>query len=313
MKPTRLALMCTSLLAVIPACAADGAGDAEDGVSDVATGKADSPSSADAALILELVNDVRLQDHDFDEAVGLSERVAKAIVAHRDGEDSEYATDDDNHFDNLEELDAIPHVGPTAMSAMLTYAKAHKVPTKLRLDLVAREWNDAAERWETVKLESLNADLANDGITFDAQLTLGARDGIKFLRVLKNVEKASEKLGREIDFDFTWDPSDYTNLCYSGEVKRIPDAVEGLRSSLFSDYMGIQGERWGTTKKFHYSGAGGETESEWIAAQEEQDNGDTMAAWTSFDTASKDFLMMTDGGQQGDGTELFAVTIKPCL
>src|SRR5690349_13330496 len=134
MKPTRLALSLTSLLAIVPACATNGAtdGDVEDGENDVATGKEDSPSSADAAMILALANDIRLQSGEFDDQVGLSTRIADAIVAHRDGEDGEWATDDDNQFDTLEELDAIPYVGARTMKAMATYAKAHDVKTKLR-------------------------------------------------------------------------------------------------------------------------------------------------------------------------------------
>jgi hypothetical protein len=304
------ALSLSSLLAVIPGCITDGAGDAEDGENDVATGKADSPSSADAALILSLVNDIRLQNHEFDEQVGLSSRVANAIAAHRDGADGEWATGDDDHFDSLEELDAIPYVGPVAMQTMLTYAKEHDVPTKLRIDLKVREdWDGDAD----LALSSFNTQLQGEGIHFDDQLTLGARDGIKFIRVLKDVEKANEKLGREFDIDFTWNPGEYAGLCYQGELEHVTDAVEGLRYSLFSIYMGMQAERWGTHKEWNYSGAGGDTEREWIDAQrDENDHAAEIEVWTSYDTSSKDYLMMTDGGQQGDGTEFFAVTIPPC-
>jgi hypothetical protein len=81
---------------------------------------------------------------------------------------------------------------------------------------------------------------------------------------------------------------------------------------MFSIYMGVQGERFGTTKRFYFSGPGGDTEAEWIAAQNEQGNEDTMKVWTSYATSSTAYLMMTDGGQQGDGTEFFATLIKKC-
>lgn len=311
MKPTRLALSLTALFAIVPACATNDAidGDVEDGENDVATGKEDSPSLAEADKILALANDIRVWSRDFDEDVGLSTRVAEAITAHRDGEDSEWATDDDDPFDTLEELDAIPYVGPRAMEKMLAYAKAHDVTTKLRIDLAARDgWNGPM-----VSLASLNEQLASAGLKFDAQLTLGARDGLKLLRVLRDVEKANEQLGRELDLDFTWDPSEYAGLCYEGDVAQIPAAVNGLSYSLFSIYMGIQAQRWGTHKEWFYSGAGGDNEREWIAAQrDDNDQADVIAVWEAFDTTSRDFLMMTDGGQQGDGTEFFAVTIKPC-
>ena len=303
--------MClTSLL--VPACATD-EGDAEDGEFDAATGKADSPveGSADARKILALVNDPGVSDADFDNAIGLSARVAAGIVKHRDGADREPGTADDDLFDTLAELDAVPYLGPTAMRALLAYAR--RTPsTTLTFRLVAREWVDGPDQWFDVDLSTLNPELAEYGVSFPKTLTLGARDGAKFKKVLADIAVANDKLHREIEIDFTWDPSEYKGLCYTGGVTGVPAVVEGLRESMFSIYMGIQAERWGTRKIFHYSGAGGENEAEWIAAQEEQGNEDTMAVWKSFDTSSTSYLMMTDGGQQGDGTEFFAVLIRKC-
>jgi hypothetical protein len=301
------------LLSSLVACTGGDAGDAEDGEYDVATGKADLPSegSAEARMILALVNDGGVSDAELDNDGGLSTRVAEAIVKHRDGADREFGTADDNPFDTLAELDAIPYLGPAAMSAILAYAKRSDSATTLTIDLVAQEWHDGPDVWGTVKLADLNAEMAQYGVSFPNKLTMGPRDGAKFLKVMRDIEVANDKLHREIEIDRTWDPSEYVGLCYTGDVRGVPRVVDGLRESMFSIYMGIQGERWGTTKRFHYSGAGGETEAEWIAAQQEE-NADVMKVWTSFETSSKDFLMMTDGGQQGDGTEFFAVTIKKC-
>jgi hypothetical protein len=310
-RTSLVALVLSSLL--VPACASD-TGDAEDGENDVATGKADSPiaeGTANARLVLGLVNDGGVSEAELDNDAGLSARVAAAIVKHRDGADREFGTPDDDLFDTLAELDAVPYLGPSAMSALLAYAKRTGSSTTLTIELVGREWHDGPDVWSDVKLDSLNSELAADGISFPTKLTLGPRDGAKFLKVQADIAKANQKLGREIELDHTWDPSEYAGLCYSGDVRGVARTVEGLRESMFSIYMGIQGERFGTTKRFFYSGAGGETEAEWIAAQNEE-NAETMAVWTSYSTSSSAYLMMTDGGQQGDGTEFFAVLIKKC-
>jgi hypothetical protein len=314
MLRTSLIALCLSSL-LVPACASQDAGDAEDGLNDAATGKADSPISeggADARLVLGLVNDGGVSDAELDNEAGLSTRVAEAIVKYRDGADREFGTDDDKPFKTLAELDAIPYLGPAAMSALLAYAKHTGTATTLTIELVAREWHDGPDVWGTVKLSDLNTELAADHVSFPKTLTLGPRDGAKFLKVLHDIETANQKLGREIELDHTWDPSEYVGLCYTGDIRGVPRVVEGLRESMFSIYMGIQGERWGTTKRFHYNGAGeGSTEAAWIESQNEE-NADTMKVWTSFDTSSTSYLMMTDGGQQGDGTEFFATTIKKC-
>jgi hypothetical protein len=46
--------------------------------------------------------------------------------------------------------------------------------------------------------------------------------------------------------------------------------------------------------------------------RDENEHGDTIEAWESFDTRSSAYLMFTDGGQQGDGTELSATLIDRC-
>jgi hypothetical protein len=305
--PWLLSLSLTSSL--LAGCAAEPEGDIEDGEHDTATGKADSPfaeGSETAKQILALVNDPGISDYDLDEEAALSARVAKAIVAQRDGADREPVTADDNLFDTLAELDALPYVGPATMTALRDYARKISSKATLRIDLVAQEWVDGPDMWFTVKLDSLNSELAGDGISFGKQLVLGPRDGRKFLQVAADIKVANQKLHREIELEHTWDPSEYVNLCYSGDIKDIQKTVEGLRESMFSIYMGVQAERWGTTKKVHMG-----NEREWLDGQREE-NPQSVAAWERFDTSSSAYLMMTDGGQQGDGTEFFAVLIKRC-
>jgi hypothetical protein len=87
----------------------------------LAGGKADGPvaSAEETAAVLALVNTASLAE--LDEGVPLDVRAAEHIVAHRDGPDAALGTADDDPFDDLAELDAVPWVGPAAFAALVEY------------------------------------------------------------------------------------------------------------------------------------------------------------------------------------------------
>jgi len=90
-------------------------------------GKADgalSDGTADARGVLALVNDRAVGVEELDGPAGLSLRVARLIVEHRDGADRAPGTADDDAFADLAELDAVPYVGPATLRALLAYAQA---------------------------------------------------------------------------------------------------------------------------------------------------------------------------------------------
>lgn len=92
-----------------------------------AQGLVDEPSAgSDAALILGVANSASFEVLDDD--VGLDKRAAENIVAYRDGADATPGTADDDLFETLAELDAIPYVGPAALEALLSYAEQSAAP-----------------------------------------------------------------------------------------------------------------------------------------------------------------------------------------
>jgi len=110
-------------------CASTGDGD-DDG------SYAASLTAGEAQRVLDLVN---YPSHDaaaLDDEVGLDGRAATAIVAHRAGLDGRYPSPDDDPFDSLAELDAIPYVGTTALARLLAYADAHPAPARERIENV---------------------------------------------------------------------------------------------------------------------------------------------------------------------------------
>jgi hypothetical protein len=66
----------------------------------------------------------------LDDEVPLERRAAENLIIHRNGPDAVFGTADDNPFDDMQEVDAVPYVGPTALAKLLAYAtSAGYVPT----------------------------------------------------------------------------------------------------------------------------------------------------------------------------------------
>ncbi|RLB65063.1 MAG: hypothetical protein DRI90_03035 [Deltaproteobacteria bacterium] len=84
-----------------------------------------TPTQVEIELMLDFVNDTHTDFDLLDDDVGLDRRAAENIITHRDGADGNYPSSDDDPFDSLPELDAIPYVGQTALTKIYTYATTH--------------------------------------------------------------------------------------------------------------------------------------------------------------------------------------------
>ena len=105
-------------------------------------------STTDAASVLALVNypgtDLGMLDND----AGLDSRAAAAIVAHRAGPDLACPSADDDAFDDLAELDAMPYVGDVAFAKLIAYAAAHPAPADESVEgVLFRGWEAKAIVW----------------------------------------------------------------------------------------------------------------------------------------------------------------------
>lgn len=118
--------LCPLLALVIVGCVA---GDAIDGESDryIVDGKADTggiqEGTAEAGAVLHVAS--TFSRADLVDEVGLAAKAADNIIAYRNGDDEAANTSDDEKFDSLAELDAIPFVGPIAFGKLLAYAQAN--------------------------------------------------------------------------------------------------------------------------------------------------------------------------------------------
>lgn len=91
-----------------------------------ANGPTGSALTGDDA-VLALVNDLSVGFDELDIDARLNARAARNIIAHRDGADASPGTADDNLFDDIDELDDVSSVGPSALGALLDYATAQGI------------------------------------------------------------------------------------------------------------------------------------------------------------------------------------------
>lgn len=117
--------MLTTIVCSVPACTA--VDEVEDGADDAfPNGKADGgvdEGSPEALGVLALVNDKTMTASKLKAAAGVTIRVSNNITKHRDGADATANTADDDPFDTLAELDAIPYVGPATLNALVEAAR----------------------------------------------------------------------------------------------------------------------------------------------------------------------------------------------
>jgi hypothetical protein len=111
----KLLALCGALL--LASCGSGMIGDEDDGV-DL------DRSQLSTDLILKFVNSADATAAVLHDAVKLDSRAATGIAAHVRGADGALGTADDNPFDTLAELDAIPYVGTTALSKLDAFAVA---------------------------------------------------------------------------------------------------------------------------------------------------------------------------------------------
>lgn len=192
MRPIVSSLPLFVLIAASVACSsADGPaptdGPGLDGEHDnFGIGKADGPGGGyDACRLresLSVVNDGTTLAF-LKDTVKLHSRAAENILKHRLGPDGECGTDDDDTFDDLAELDAVPWVGKKALDALAAY-----VEPRCTVDLSTGRPFISQSTWAGQP----NTSWARDEIEMEATMTASGISGAK----LRGVLNATDNRGR---------------------------------------------------------------------------------------------------------------------
>ena len=75
--------------------------------------------------VLALLNNPGTTAQTLRAEVLVEARAAEALIAHRDGADGRLGSSDDDLFDDLAEVDAVPYVGSGSLQRLVTYAQVH--------------------------------------------------------------------------------------------------------------------------------------------------------------------------------------------
>jgi subtilisin-like proprotein convertase family protein len=122
--------------------------------------------------ILNFLNDDTTVFSVLDDDVGLNARTASNLIAHRDGPDAVFGTEDDKLFDDIDEVDAVYWVGPKAMMRLADYAQsAGWLPEETdplgEFDRVAFTYGEAIAVLEFANTAS--AEALDDDVPLDAR------------------------------------------------------------------------------------------------------------------------------------------------
>lgn len=241
--------------------------------------------SPDGAAVLKLTSTMSAAK--LEDEVGLSEKVAKSIVAQR-------ATLTGKKFRDLRELDDAKFVGVTVFRRLLKYAADEKLfKTAIRVPLVVIGGND------NVSITTFNADARAAGVTAFARYTFVDVDtdfSEKMAAYDKRLEELAAKTGKETGemLMFASTISEYSagsiTPCYLGDPLEVADVPGTQTDSLMGD-MYIQ---WGWRYKAK------KVIPDDTIPEDEIDFG---SDWDSYDTKSTDVLIVSSNTDSGDSPE----------
>jgi hypothetical protein len=229
----------------------------------------------------------------LEDEVGVSERVAKAIVAQR-------KTLADSKFRDLRELDQAKFVGITVFKRLLRYVTEEKLyKTAIRIPLIV-------EGTDRVSITSFNAKAREVGVTAFARYTFVDIDtdyDAKALSYDKRLEELATKAGITIDGEmmrFASTISEYSagsiGPCYIGDGLEVADVPASHGDSLMGDMYTIWGWKFKTKKVFDDTFA--------------EDEINFTDDWKNWDRKSSSVLIQSTNTDSGDEPE--ADIIPPC-
>jgi hypothetical protein len=183
MRTSKKTLLLSMTLATALACSESGeepfSGD------DVTASFGGSDSKADgiysACQLSEALALVNRSDMDVAAfgSIYVRRNAAAAVLAHRDGPDRTLGTADDNLFDDLDELDSVPYVGPVTLRRVV-----EAIQGKCDLDLNSRPFIDA----DTFS-GSTGGGWTRDNIELEAAMTVDGITGARLRSIMTSTDE----------------------------------------------------------------------------------------------------------------------------
>jgi hypothetical protein len=251
--------------------------------------------SPDGAAVLRLASS--LSASKLEDDVGLSAKVAKAIVAQR-------ATLTDHKFTDLADLDAAKYVGKTVFQQMLRYvAEHHLFKTSLRVPLLLEDENGDTK----TPITTFNAKAHEVGLTgfarytfVDSKTDYDAKMASYDTRLQALATKANITIGGQM-LRYAYSYSDYTvgasKLCFIGAGTEVADVASSQAGVMTGEMYSIWGWRYRAKKVVDDN-----------IENADEDFADTE--WKAWTSSNKDVLMVYTNDD--DGTHVASDIISPC-
>jgi hypothetical protein len=169
------------------------------------------------------------------------------------------------------------------------------------------------EKEYSVNITKLNRRLKELGLpSVPAKWVLSADNVIDAKKFALTIEKANAKLAHTVFMNalrgYMWQ---LPNICYRGRPEEVWPLMQKLTGSIFHPDQGFLAVRYGSQQKILSDELGAATRKEWQAIYGEE-GADQIDTWVNYNPGSKVVLVMSNLGDQGDGTDLYATAIVPC-
>lgn len=180
--------------------------------------------------------------------------------------------------------------------------------TTLRFDNVGVYYQNNKEY--KIDIQALNKSLKKAGLAGLPERIVVSPNAAPYGHLLLKRIEAAEKAMNE-DYHFVIENGylyEYPSICYRGDVADVPKIIDSMTGTFLSDEQGILAMRY--QEKTIIRDDRFKSESD---LKEAFDGGNhETETWLNYDIDSKDLLLMSDLGAQGDTTELYARVIRPC-
>ena len=247
--------------------------------------------SPDGAAVLKLVTSASASKLEDD--VGLSARVAKAIVAQRNTLTGKKYTD-------LAQLDDAKYVGTTVFKQLLKYAAdEHLFKTALRIPLVV-------EGSTRVSITTYNDEARTAGVSGFAKYTF-VDATTDYTAKMATYDQRLQAIATKLHIDIDGEMSAYASSvndyavgslkpCFIGDPLDVADVTSSQGDNLMGDMYSLWGWKYKAKK--------------WIYDDQSEADMNFGSDWTGFSKTGKSVLLMATNTDSGD--EPIADVIPPC-
>jgi len=189
----------------------------------------------------------------------------------------------------------------------------------VKINLPVRGYYFENNKEVVINIPKLNKELQKLGLAgIPEVVTLGKNPAAFYKVIEKRVIAANEALNREMIFNvadngyseghlYQWE-----NACYIGDITAIPALIESLLGNFVYEDDGILAIGAGSTKVIKDEAFKSRDGLKERFQGEYETNLKEINAWLGYKKTDKTAIVMSDLGQNGDGTELYLTKIPAC-